>query len=95
MFLPHSVGFLFLWFLCCEKVFYLLIYLFWLFRAAPAAYGGSQVRGLIGAVAIGLCHIHSNARSKPCLRPTQRFMEMPDAEPTDRGQESNLCPHGY
>ena len=31
--------------------------------AAPAAYGGSQARGQIWAVAAGLCHIHSNARS--------------------------------
>ena len=30
-------------------------------RASPAAYGGSQARGLIGAVAAGLCQSHSNA----------------------------------
>ena len=29
-------------------------FLFAFSRAAPAAYGGSQVRGLIGAVAVGL-----------------------------------------
>ena len=40
-------------------------------RAAPAAYGGSQARGPIGAVAAGLRH--SNARSEPCLRPTPQF----------------------
>ena len=34
------------------------------FRAAPAAYGGSQARGLIRAVAAGLHHSHSNARSE-------------------------------
>jgi len=28
-----------------------------------ATYGGSQAMGLIGAVAAGLCHCHSNARS--------------------------------
>ena len=33
---------------------------FKLFRAAPMAYGGSEARGLIGAVAAGLCHSHSN-----------------------------------
>ena len=33
---------------------------FGLFRAAPAAYGGSQSRGLIGAVVAGLCLSHSN-----------------------------------
>ena len=33
----------------------------------PEAYGGSQARGLIGAVAAGLCHSHSNAGSEPHL----------------------------
>jgi len=45
----------------------LFIYLFSLFvfsRAAPAAYGGSQARGLIGAVATGLRHSHSKAGSE-------------------------------
>ena len=32
-----------------------------LFRAMPVAYGGSQARGRIGAVAARLCHSHSNA----------------------------------
>ena len=36
----------------------------------PVAYGGSQARGLIGAVAAGLRQSHSNTRSKPYLRPT-------------------------
>ena len=36
-----------------------------LFRAAPAAYRGSQARGPIGATADGLCHI--NAGSELCL----------------------------
>ena len=40
---------------------------FWLFRAIPEAYGGSQTRGQIGAVATGLHHSHSYARSKPYL----------------------------
>ena len=35
-----------------------------LLRAAPAAYGGSQARDLIGVVATGLHQSHSNARSK-------------------------------
>ena len=30
--------------------------------AAPAAYGGSQARGLIGAIAVSLCQSHSNTR---------------------------------
>ena len=35
-----------------------------LFRAAPAAYGGSQARGRIGAVAAGPHHSHSNTGSE-------------------------------
>ena len=43
-------------------------FFFLLFRAKLAAYGGSQARGPIGAVATGLCysHSHSNARSELC-----------------------------
>ena len=37
------------------------------FRVAPVSYGGSQARGPIGAVAAGLHHSHSNARSEPSL----------------------------
>ena len=36
----------------------------------PAAYGGSQARGRIGAIAAGLRHSHSNAGSEPRLQPT-------------------------
>ena len=46
--------------------------------AAPAAYGGSQARGLIGAVATGLHHSHSNAGSEPRLQPTPQLMATPD-----------------
>ena len=49
------------------------MYLLFLFRAAPMAYGGSQARGPVGAVAIGLRHRHSNARSEPRLRPTPQL----------------------
>ena len=53
------------------NLFYLLIYLFWSFlyfsRAALAAYGGSQTRGLIEAVATGLRQSHSNVGSEPSL----------------------------
>ena len=41
-----------------------LFFFFWsfcLFRATPAAYGGSQTRGRIGAVAAGLRHSHGNS----------------------------------
>ena len=54
---------------------YLLIYLFicndfffvFFLTAALVAYGSSQARGRIGAVAAGLGHSHSNARSEPHL----------------------------
>ena len=36
------------------------------------AYGGSQARGLIGAVA-SLCQGHSNSGSEPCLQPTPQL----------------------
>ena len=38
--------------------------------ATPAAYGGSQARGPIRAIAAGLHQSHSNTRSKPRLQPT-------------------------
>ena len=52
--------------------FYLCItffFFFCIFRAASMAYGCSQARGQIGAVAAGLHHSHSNKGSKPCLQP--------------------------
>ena len=48
------------------------------FRAASTAYGSSQARGHIGAVAAGLHHSHSNAGSEPRLRPTPQLMATPD-----------------
>ena len=47
-------------------------------KAAPAAYGGSQARGLIGAVAASLCQRHSNVRSKLHLRSTPQLTATPD-----------------
>ena len=41
-------------------------------------YGGSQARGLIGAVAAGLRQGHSNTESEPRLRPTPELMATPD-----------------
>jgi len=46
--------------------------------AAPAAYGGSQARGGIGAVATGLRQSHSNSGSEPHLQPTPQLMATPD-----------------
>ena len=47
------------------------------FRAAPAAYGGSQARGQIRTAAACLYHSHSNARS-PRLQATPQLMATPD-----------------
>ena len=44
-------------------VFFVCVCLFAFSRAAPTAYGGSQARGLIGAVAASLHQSHSNAGS--------------------------------
>ena len=55
------------------------IYLFFfLFRAAPAAYGSSQARGWIRAEVTGLHHSHSNVRSELHLRPTPQLAAKPD-----------------
>ena len=51
---------------------------FCLFRATPAAYGGSQARGQIGGAAASLRPSHSKARSKPHLRPTPQLTATPD-----------------
>ena len=48
--------------------------------AALAAYGGSQARGLIGAVAAGLRHSHSNAGSEPHLQPAPQLMATSDPQ---------------
>ena len=50
------------------------------FRASPAAYGGSQARGQIGATAAdhSRSHSHSNAVSGPRLWPIPHLTAMPD-----------------
>ena len=74
---------------------YLFIYLFFAISwAAPAAHGGSQARGPIGAVATGLRQSHSNVRSEPHLWPTPQLTATPDPQPTEQGHGSNLQPHG-
>ena len=62
-------------------VFYLFIFIFCLFAiswAAPVAYGGSQARSQMGAVATGLRHSHSNAGSESSLQPTPQPTAMLD-----------------
>ena len=69
-----------------------MVFFFWLFRAAPVAYGDSQARGLIGTAAANLHQ--SNAGSKPYLLPTPQLMATLDPQPTEQGQGSNPQPHG-
>ena len=42
----------------------------------------------------GLHHSHSDSGSEQHLRPTPQLTAMPDPEPTEHGQGSNLQPHG-
>ena len=57
---------------------YMVFLVFFCLRATPAAYGGFQARGLIGAVAAGLRQSHSNLGSKPHLQTTPQLMATPD-----------------
>ena len=52
-----------------SKAFFFLISFFLIFRAAPLAYGSSQVRGWTGAAAASLSHSHSNLGSESHLNP--------------------------
>ena len=76
--------------------FFILFYFILPFWAAPRTYGHFQATGYIKAAAAGLCHSHShshsNMGSEPRLRPTQQLMGI--LQPTERGQASNLHPHG-
>ena len=64
-----------------------LFLFFLLFKATPTAYGGSQSRGLLRAIAAGLHHSHSNVATPPQLMTTL------DPQPTEQGQGSNPPPH--
>ena len=62
-------------------ILYIYLFIFCLFafsRATPVAYGGSQARGQIGAVADGLHHSHSHVGSEPRLGPTPQLTATPD-----------------
>ena len=91
---PSSVIFFFLsntWFTDIWNTYIV----FCLFRAAPAAYGGSQAKGQIGAVTAGLHHSRSNTESEPRLWPLPQITAMPDLGHAQQGQGSNPHPHGY
>ena len=68
-----------------QKYSYTLWFFFFFFffflpfsRAAPMAYGGSQARGLIGAVANGLRLSQSNAGSELRLQPIPQLTATPE-----------------
>ena len=61
-----------------DDSFFFFFGLFAISWAAPVAYGDSQARGLIGAVATGLRQSHSNAGSEPRLQPTPQLTATPD-----------------
>ena len=59
-------------------------FIFLLFRATSTAYGSSQARGRIGAIAASLYHSHSNAGSEPSMQPTPQLIAKPDPQPTEQ-----------
>jgi len=78
-----------------EKIlFFFVVVSFCLFRAMLMAYGGSQARGLIRAVAADLHHSPSNSGSKPHLQPTPHLVAMLDPLPIELGQGLNPQSHG-
>ena len=55
-----------------------LVYFVYVCVSPPAAYGGSQARGRIRAIAPGLCHSYLNPRYELCLQPTPQLTAMLD-----------------
>ena len=76
-------------------VLFCFVFVILLFRATPTAYGGSQASGRVGALATGLHHGHSSARSELRLRPTPQLIAALDPWPAEGGRGSDLRPHGY
>ena len=54
------------------------LYASFFFRAVLTACGDSQARGLVGAVAAGLCHSHSNLGTELNLQPTPQLTAISD-----------------
>ena len=67
--------------LCYFTVFYFCLFVF--SRAALVAYGGSQARDPIGAVAASLRQSHSNTGSKPHLEQTPQLTTPMDPQQTE------------
>ena len=60
--------------LILEYIFCFCFLFFCFSRGALMAYGGSQSRGQIRAVAASLCHSHSNTGLEPLLQLTSQLM---------------------
>ena len=73
-----------------SKNFLSFFFFFAISWAASVAYGDSQARGLIGAVATSLHQSHSKKGSQLRLQPAT-----PDRQPTERGQGPNPQPRGF
>ena len=60
--------------------FFFLVFFFAISWATPVAYGGSQARDRIGAIAASLRHSHSHSHTgpKPRLQPTPQLTATPD-----------------
>ena len=76
----------------CEQGLSLLFFFFFFlsfcpFRAAPAAYGGSQAGGQMRAIATGLHHSHSNTNSKPRLQPTPQLTQHQILDPLGKSRD--------
>ena len=70
-------------------------FFFCLLGAVPMAYGGSQARGLIGAVAAGLRHSHGNSgflthREKPGIESTTSWFPVGFTSTVPRRELLNL-----
>ena len=49
--------------------FFIILFIYLLFKATPVAYGISQVRDLIGGAAAGTDHNHSNTTATATITP--------------------------
>ena len=67
----------------------ILFFIFCLFRAAPVAYGGSQTRGPVGAIAAGLCQSHSKEGSELHLWTTPQLPATPILNPLSKARDRN------
>ena len=68
----------------------IFFFFFGLFMATPKAYGSSQTRDLIGAVAASLCHSHSKTGSELSLQCRQKERKKEGREGGKKGKEMDL-----